>query len=639
MKQVLLISRNPGFAPALEAAVGGGVFHWLTRVTAGEAEAEALVSSSACILAVEELNAETVRELEALAPHFRSGVLVHCRRLNEDWKEAACLAGAGQILKGSLRGSLLLRWLEQLSKAPEPPLAAPGAVPVAEPLRTMTNAAFASERGIAELFNLPAEPGRLVEEFLRVIRRTLAVNRMAVFSLPKTKSGAAAASLGHLGQPAYLPNISAESGLLREMISTGRVQSLNSADPAIRAELKQLGAQAAFPVPGQDSIRAIALVDGTVTGAALDESCFGLLFSLFEALGHSLEKADAHGVVSTDLHWQSRVLDRIAESSLVVNAARQLVHADAGARACLSLPEDAGFHDLPNVIGAQVFRALNGEAPEALLYQAGEAGRRYEVTFQALADGAGPCVLVLVGDITDVASSEQAAVAHSNRELIRSMAEHLAHEIGNSLVPLSTSQQLLAEGVTDTAGLESVMAESIRRIARMTAQMQFLSREGLRRIDEVPIGTLIEEAFGDASNHVPKLKPRLEFELELDQPAEDMIVTGEKAGLKHALAEVILNAMQAGKKNPRVIVRASRGELDGRACIDVDVSDFGEGLPAESLGQALQPFYSGRSVGLGLGLTAAKHVVDLHDGKLQIIQPADGQAACVRLRFPVERAD
>ena len=165
--------------------------------------------------------------------------------------------------------------------------------------------------------------------------------------------------------------------------------------------------------------------------------------------------------------------------------------------------------------------------------------------------------------------------------------------------------------------------------------MQYLSREGLQRIDTVPVRSQIEEAFGDASSHVSKLKPRLEF----DKPSKELKVSGEKAGLRHALAEVILNAMQAGTKTPRVVVRVGHGELDGKSCLDVDISDFGEGFPAETLEQAVQPFYSGRAVGLGLGLTAAKHILDLHEGQLQVIHPGEGEAGCVRLRIQVESLD
>ena len=48
-------------------------------------------------------------------------------------------------------------------------------------------------------------------------------------------------------------------------------------------------------------------------------------------------------------------------------------------------------------------------------------------------------------DITQTEQLRRLDVEAANLRLIKSMADRLAHEIGNAMVPLSTHQQLLAE--------------------------------------------------------------------------------------------------------------------------------------------------------------------------------------------------
>ena len=56
-----------------------------------------------------------------------------------------------------------------------------------------------------------------------------------------------------------------------------------------------------------------------------------------------------------------------------------------------------------------------------------------------------------------------------------------------------------------------------------------------------PLAPLIEEAYQEACNYQPAKAAQLKY----DAGSKPIVITGDRAALKHALAEVMLNALQA----------------------------------------------------------------------------------------------
>lgn len=52
--------------------------------------------------------------------------------------------------------------------------------------------------------------------------------------------------------------------------------------------------------------------------------------------------------------------------------------------------------------------------------------------------------------------------------------------------------------------------------------------------------------------------------------------------------------------------------------------DAGKGFDTESAAHATEPFYSKRTVGLGLGLTVTRKIAELHRGRLDVHQTTPG---------------
>ena len=116
-----------------------------------------------------------------------------------------------------------------------------------------------------------------------------------------------------------------------------------------------------------------------------------------------------------------------------------------------------------------------------------------------------------------------------------------------------------------------------------------------------------------------------------------MVITGDRAALKHALAEIMLNALQANPKEPKIGVKLhTDANGGGLPDVQIEVQDNGSGFTAETAQKAPSPFFTTRNVGLGLGLTVSRKIIETHHGKLEIVPPQAGRHGVVRVSLPAD---
>ena len=109
------------------------------------------------------------------------------------------------------------------------------------------------------------------------------------------------------------------------------------------------------------------------------------------------------------------------------------------------------FSDLPQELGSKVFTVMKTNiAVPSFKYQFPTMPEQsYLVAispFQTQKAASADAALLIIENITALERAKRLEVEASSLRLITTMAEHLAHEIGNSVVPLSTHQQLLDSG-------------------------------------------------------------------------------------------------------------------------------------------------------------------------------------------------
>ncbi|HZV36046.1 MAG TPA: ATP-binding protein, partial [Verrucomicrobiae bacterium] len=338
------------------------------------------------------------------------------------------------------------------------------------------------------------------------------------------------------------------------------------------------------------------------------------------------------------------IFRQLSSACVVVAQDLSVIHANKSARVTFSKTARRGsefeFSDLPPALGGKVYQVLKtGTAIAPFKYQPEDTPNAIFnvsiVPFQKTGSVLPVSALLMAEDLSQSEQLRKLELEAANLRLVSTMADRLAHEIGNALVPLSTHQQLLKERYKDPefrATLEEAMADSVKRVTRLINQMRFLARDSAASMEAFPMERLIEDAFEEAKKHQAAKVSKLDYK----NGAKPIIITGDRTALKHALSEVMLNALQANPSDPRIGVAIhAEGNGAGPADVQIEIQDNGSGFKAEASEKIPTPFFTTRNVGLGLGLTVSRKIIERHHGKLEIVTSKPGTSGLVRITLPV----
>jgi signal transduction histidine kinase/DNA-binding NarL/FixJ family response regulator len=669
MKTILVLSSHPEMAEAVRAGLNPEGYRVIHRT--GQDEADPMLAhglAHAVVIDVEFDGVQNIWLIERLRRrNSRCPIIVYTGAKHSEWEEEAFLHGATHVLSKPVRARALTAVLERVFTVAPPVAAAAavrseasvapafGAVPAisAQPLTILRN--------FSSLLTHSLNSDAMLRQFLLQLREIVSLNRAAIFLRPNY-SGATpttpedsrrlrpAAAIGL--SPGLLEHfeLSLDSGIGGQLFRLGRI--LRRSGDEVRNDLEALkefellGGQVAVPIFDRDSLLGLAVFDGRITGEALTNPELELIFHLLEQVGLAVRNIWLHDQLAGNNEMMTNVLRELNSACVVVSRDLKILHANKMARKFfhqISRPNgELEFTDLPQALGAKVYQVLrSGTAIAPFKHEPeGAPGTIYSVTvapFQKQGSALPVSALLVVDDQTQSEQLRRLEVETANLRLVKTMADRLAHEVGNAMVPLSTHQQLLAEKYKDPefrASLDTALAEGVKRVNRLINQMRFLARDSVTAIEQFPLSPLIEEAYQEARKYQP-VKAALKYE----NGGKPVFISGDRAALKYALTEIMINALQANPNDPKVGVRLGADANGGVAGdLQIEVQDNGGGFTPEAVQKAVAPFYTTRNVGLGLGLTVTRKIIETHHGKLEIVPPQSGNSGMVRISLPMEKA-
>jgi len=641
-------------------------------------EAEPLLGGGvidACIVDVAPGSIQGMWAIEKLRRRMPSvPIIVYVGARPWEWEEEAYVQGVSFVLTKPVRPRMLNVLLDRLWKsaassmalavAPRPP-ALPTVIraPMMEPVRAVALSplqTLSALRDFSAILTHSLSAEGLLKQFLLLLREIIGVNRAAIFlrsPVPSPGDSArvesrrlsCACAIGLSSGLLENFQLSLETGIAGRLLRSGRILRRyfdeSAADPDVEKEFELLGAQVAVPILDRETVVGVAAFDGRVTGEPLSNSELELIFHLLEELGLAVKNIWQHDQLAENHGLLTNILRELSSACVLVSRDLTILHANKTARSYFGKSGrrsgELEFSDLPMVLGSKVFQVLKtGTAIATFRHQAPDQPNIiYQVTimpFQAQSSGLPSSVLLVVEDQTQSEHLKRLEIEAANLRLVRTMADRLAHEVGNALVPLSTHQQLLTDKFRDPefrTSLDHALADGVKRISRLINQMRFLAREGTANRESLPLNDLIAEAFQDAQKHQTAKSSKLKQEGGTDQP---IIVAGDHAALRHAFSEVFLNALQANPSDPRIAVK-SLTDTDGAGShwVHIEVEDNGAGFTPEALKKVPEPFFTTRNVGLGLGLTVSRKIIETHHGRLSILPPQEGHTSVVRISLPL----
>lgn len=487
-------------------------------------------------------------------------------------------------------------------------------------------------------------PSAGVEELLRTfgaeVRRRTGVNRLWIF-LRAAETSALGVELRPVFTAGVEPLLARQltlplrQGIAQILQRTGRLLPARECESgAALGEFRLAGASVALPIIGPDGFMGVALLDDRVTGESLGSAELTAVFSALEELGVMLHGRQLRDELATGRALIEDILRQLDTGCAVLRRDLEPLHANEAARLFLS-PGAATF-TLPPAVRQkveQVFQTGSAIGPERFLpADRPDAVFDLHITPFRRPGNLVETVLLIIKDRREIDLLHKLEVDGASAALLKTMAERFAHEIGNSLVPISTHQQLLAERWLDPefrTSLSGAMSETVTRIKRLANQMLFLSGGQGETGEPVDATELVASAFREAETYHNGKPGRLDFQPNGTRPR----VRGSERALRYAFAEIMLNALQANPEKPQVSVRLHERSTEFPPRLEIEISDSGPGFSADIAGRAPEPFFSTRNVGLGLGLTVCRTILEANLGRLEAV-PGEG-VGVVRVSLPV----
>jgi signal transduction histidine kinase len=208
---------------------------------------------------------------------------------------------------------------------------------------------------------------------------------------------------------------------------------------------------------------------------------------------------------------------------------------------------------------------------------------------------------------------------------IGQVAGGVAHELRNPLNVVKTSAYYLLN--TRSPSPEKT-AEHLARIERHITQadgvitaLSNFARQPVPTLVPVPVDRCIREAL--EFNPPPG---RVRTELRLPGGLPPVLVDPDQVRI--VLGNLLRNAYEAMPSGGAVTVSASAAD----GAVEVAVADEGVGIPPEQQARVMEPLYSTKARGLGLGLAIARAVLEKNQGRLRLEStPGRGTTFTVRL--------
>lgn len=227
-----------------------------------------------------------------------------------------------------------------------------------------------------------------------------------------------------------------------------------------------------------------------------------------------------------------------------------------------------------------------------------------------------------------------------NQDRNHAFIAEAAHQLRTPLASLQAQAELAAEDVDSEVFRER--AGRIRRNAQETNSRinQLLSYATLaHRADAlIPEPVILEEVVAKCLADLAPIAITQGVELSFDNNMGDVKVTADPEALREVLRNLVDNALKYGQENAsQKAVHVNLGNATNEGWIELQVRDYGSGLPEELLQQVTRRFGRGefrQQSGSGLGLAIVEQIVRGLGGKLELENGVQGGLKA-RLLLPV----
>ncbi|QPZ44179.1 PAS domain-containing protein [Bacillus halotolerans] len=244
-------------------------------------------------------------------------------------------------------------------------------------------------------------------------------------------------------------------------------------------------------------------------------------------------------------------------------------------------------------------------------------------------------IVLVFHDMTETKKLEQ---------MRKDFVANVSHELKTPITSIKGFTETLLDGAMED---KEALSEFLSIILKESKRLQSLVQDllDLSKIEQQNF-TLSIETF-DAAKMLADIETLLKHKatergisLQLNVPKDPLYVAGDPHRLKQVFLNLVNNALTYTPEKGSVAINVKPGETE----IQIEVSDTGIGIQKEEIPRIFERFYrvdkdrSRNSGGTGLGLAIVKHLIEAHEGKIDVTsEPGRGTVFTVTLKRAAEK--
>ncbi len=239
-------------------------------------------------------------------------------------------------------------------------------------------------------------------------------------------------------------------------------------------------------------------------------------------------------------------------------------------------------------------------------------------------------------------------IAHMQKmESIGRLAGGVAHDFNNMLAGIHGATEMLEIKIGEEPVLRKytdIILNACERSSYLTSQLLVFSREREKNFENVDMHGCLKDAIALLEHGISK-----KIEIKADFKAEDHFISGNCNLIQSLILNLGFNAQDAMGGKGRIDISTRNvsledGDMDDCVInikpghyLEVQVRDYGSGIPEQIRSKIFEPFFTTKEVGkgTGLGLAAVYGIVLEHKGTLRF--ESDGGGTCFYLYFPTTK--
>lgn len=232
---------------------------------------------------------------------------------------------------------------------------------------------------------------------------------------------------------------------------------------------------------------------------------------------------------------------------------------------------------------------------------------------------------------------EKMRTSLEGKKTVEKYTQTLSHELKSPLTAIKGAAELCLEEMDreqQKKFLKNIIDEAYRSHVLLEQLLKIAALESRQQLEQTTTVDLVE-ILNEEKDALLGLWKAKNIQIEIPDQA-NVLVVGDRLLLFQAVRNVIQNAIEFSEVNGRVVLQVK----DLGSQVQIEIKDDGIGIPAFAKDRIFEKFYSlerpdTKRKSSGLGLSFVKEVIELHQGKIEIVSPHEmGCGVKVLIQLP-----